>query len=435
MWRVIGRLGIHHRALVRAVAIVFRPLGIQLLAHFIAGVRIVIGIEVAVCRPPTDVIHRGSHRRFDARIHSRRVDGKTSKATDAEYADALRVYIVTGGQIVYRRTEIFRVDVRRCLTTGLPAAFSGKRGVESNGQETVLCQCLRIQSRCLLFHCPERSTDRDGWELACRVLGFIQVGSIHRIEEGPVPEADALLFHPDFLFRTPLAQKMKQYSFFSYASNEALHLSADERVIVQDYMNKIAHELEHPIDRFSKPLIISNIEVLLNYCMRFYERQFVTREVLNNDVLIRFEQLLDEYWDSGQLLDEYWDSGAARLQGLPTVKYFAEKVCLSPNYFGDLVKSETGKSPHELIQFKIAEIAKSALLDPKMNTKQVADMLGFQYPQHFLRFSLLDPKMNTKQVADMLGFQYPQHFLRFFKKKVGCTPKEYRTQNNLTVCS
>ena len=230
--------------------------------------------------------------------------------------------------------------------------------------------------------------DFDDETVVCFAPG--QTVGIHRIEEGPVPEADALLFHPDFLFRTPLAQKMKQYSFFSYASNEALHLSADERVIVQDYMNKIAHELEHPIDRFSKPLIISNIEVLLNYCMRFYERQFVTREVLNNDVLIRFEQLLDEYWDSG----------TARLQGLPT--------CLSPNYFGDLVKSETGKSPHELIQSKIAEIAKSALLDPKMN---------------------------TKQVADMLGFQYPQHFLRFFKKKVGCTPKEYRTQNNLAVCS
>ena len=167
--------------------------------------------------------------------------------------------------------------------------------------------------------------DFDDETVVCFAPG--QTVGIHRIEEGPVPEADALLFHPDFLFRTPLAQKMKQYSFFSYASNEALHLSADERVIVQDYMNKIAHELEHPIDRFSKPLIISNIEVLLNYCMRFYERQFVTREVLNNDVLIRFEQLLDEYWDSG----------TARLQGLPTVKYFAEKVCLSPNYFGDLV--------------------------------------------------------------------------------------------------
>ena len=161
-------------------------------------------------------------------------------------------------------------------------------------------------------------------------------------------------------------------------------------------MNKIAHELERPIDKFSKPLIISNIEVLLNYCMRFYERQFVTREALNNDVLARFERLLDEYWDSG----------TARLQGLPTVKYFAEKVCLSPNYFGDLVKSETGKTPYELIQFKIAEIAKDALLDPKMN---------------------------TKQIADMLGFQYPQHFLRFFKKQVGCTPKEYCAQNNSAV--
>lgn len=232
--------------------------------------------------------------------------------------------------------------------------------------------------------------DFDDETVVCFAPG--QTVGIHRIEDGPVPEADALLFHPGFLLRTPLAQKMKQYSFFSYASNEALHLSADERSIVQDYMSKIAHELEHPIDKFSKPLIISNIEVLLNYCMRFYERQFVTREVLNNDILVRFEQLLDEYWDSG----------TARSQGLPTVKYFAEKVCLSPNYFGDLVKSETGKTPYELIQVKITEIAKNALLDPDLN---------------------------TKQIADMLGFQHPQHFLRFFKKQVGYTPKEYRAMN------
>ena len=152
-----------------------------------------------------------------------------------------------------------------------------------------------------------------------------------------MPEADALLFHPDFLHRTPLAQKIRQYSFFSYASNEALHLSADERVIIQDYMGMIAHELEHPIDRFSKPLIVSNIEVLLNYCMRFYERQFITREELNNDVLVRFERLLDEYWESGM----------AERYGLPTVKYFADKICLSPNYFGDLVKAETGKTARD----------------------------------------------------------------------------------------
>lgn len=215
-----------------------------------------------------------------------------------------------------------------------------------------------------------------------------QTIEIHRVEDGPAPSSVGLLFHPDFLHRTSLAQKMNQYSFFSYASNEALHLSADERIVIQDYMDKIAHEIEHPIDKFSKPLIISNIEVLLNYCMRFYERQFVTREELNNDVLVRFEQLLNGYWESGM----------AKLHGLPTVRYFADKICLSPNYFGDLVKSETGRTAQEYIQNKITEVAKSALLDPNLS---------------------------TKQVADILGFQYPQHFLRFFKKQVGCTPKEF----------
>ena len=216
--------------------------------------------------------------------------------------------------------------------------------------------------------------DYDDETVVCFAPG--QTVGIHRIEDGPVPEAVALLFNPDFLHRTPLAQKIRQYSFFSYASNEALHLSADERVIIQDYMDKIAHELEHPIDRFSKPLIISNIEVLLNYCMRFYERQFITREELNNDVLVRFEHLLNEYWDSGM----------AKVNGLPTVKYFADKACLSPNYFGDLVKAETGKTAREHIHLKIIEMAKNALFEPDASIKQIADMLGFQYPQHFMRF-------------------------------------------------
>lgn len=215
-----------------------------------------------------------------------------------------------------------------------------------------------------------------------------QTVGIHRLEDGPAPEAVGLLFHPDFLHRTSLGQKMKQYSFFSYASNEALHLSTEERIILQDYMEKIVRELQHPIDKFSKSLIVSNIEVMLNYCMRFYERQFITREDMNHDALARFERLLDGYWDSGM----------AKLHGLPTVKYFADKICLSPNYFGDLVKSETGKTAQEYIQLKIAEVAKSALLDSNLS---------------------------AKQIADMLGFQYPQHFLRFFKKQVGCTPKEF----------
>lgn len=219
-----------------------------------------------------------------------------------------------------------------------------------------------------------------------------QTVGIHRLEDGPAPEAIGLLFHPDFLHRTSLGQKMKQYSFFSYASNEALHLSTEERIILQDYMEKIVRELQHPIDKFSKSLIVSNIEVLLNYCMRFYERQFITREEMNHDALSRFERLLDDYLYSG----------TATREGIPTVKYFADKICLSPNYFGDLVKQETGKTAQEYIQLKMIEIAKDAILDPNLN---------------------------TKQISDMLGFQYPQHFLRFFKKQVGCTPKEYRVQN------
>lgn len=219
-----------------------------------------------------------------------------------------------------------------------------------------------------------------------------QTVGIHRIEDGPTPEAIGLLFHPDFLHRTALGQRMKQYTFFSYASNEALHLSVEERTIMQDYMEKIARELQHPIDKFSKSLIISNIEVLLNYCMRFYERQFITREDVNHDTLARFERLLDEYLCSD----------IAATIGIPTVKYFADKICLSANYFGDLMKSATGKTAQEYIQLKMIGAAKE---------------------------QILDPNKNIKQIAESLGFQHPQHFVRFFKRQEGCTPKEFRAMN------
>lgn len=218
-----------------------------------------------------------------------------------------------------------------------------------------------------------------------------QTVGIHRLEDGPAPEAVGLLFHPDFLHRTSLGQRMKQYSFFSYASHEALHLSTEERIILQDYMEKIVRELQHPVDKFSKSLIVSNIEVLLNYCMRFYERQFITREDMNHDVLVRFEQLLDDYLYSG----------SAASEGIPTVRYFADKICLSPNYFGDLVKQETGKTAQEYIQLKMMAVAKERMLDPAGT---------------------------IKQIADSLGFQYPQHFVRFFKRQEGCTPKEFRNR-------
>lgn len=233
--------------------------------------------------------------------------------------------------------------------------------------------------------------DYDDQTVVCFAPG--QSTQIEVIEGVDNPEAIGLLFHPDLLFRTPLAQKMRDYSYFAYASNEALHLSEDERIVIEDYLTQIARELHHPIDKFSKQLIVSNIEVILNYCLRFYERQFITREKMNSDVLARFEALVDDY-----LLN-----GLAESRGIPSVKYFADKICLSPNYFGDLVKNETGKSALEYIQLKMLAKAKN---------------------------DLLNPSLNTKQISASLGFQYPQHFIRFFKRQTGMTPREFQLSFN-----
>lgn len=200
-----------------------------------------------------------------------------------------------------------------------------------------------------------------------------------------------ILFHPDLLRGTPLNRMMKQYSFFSYESNEALMLSEEERGVILDCMKIIAKELEHDIDKHSKTLIATYIELLLGYCMRFYERQFITRSKSNRDILTRFETLLDEYFESPAVEDD----------GLPSVRYFADKLCLSPNYFGDLMKKETGRTPQEYIQEKVIEIAKDRISDTEDT---------------------------VSQIAYSLGFQYPQHLCRMFKKRVGCTPSEYRAR-------
>ena len=154
-------------------------------------------------------------------------------------------------------------------------------------------------------------------------------------------------------------------------------------------MEKIVRELQHPIDKFSKSLIVSNIEVLLNYCMRFYERQFVTREDMNHDALARFERLLDDYLYSG----------TAASIGIPTVKYFADKICLSPNYFGDLVKQETGKTALEIITAIV-------MMDIKAQLKST--------------------ELPIKEIAFSLGFNNMSFFNRYFKRHTGMTPQEYR---------
>lgn len=205
------------------------------------------------------------------------------------------------------------------------------------------------------------------------------------------PQGRALLFHPDLLRGTQLGPRMKEYGFFSYEVNEALHLSERERAMVTECLDQIRTELEHAIDRHSKRLIAIRIEMLLDYCLRFYERQFITRSHVNHDILVRFERLLTDYFASERTQHE----------GLPTVRQCAGELCLSPNYFGDLVKRETGKTAQEYIHLKLVEAAKERLLDPQKS-------IG--------------------QVAYELGFQYPQHFTRLFRRQTGLTPNEYRSR-------
>lgn len=202
----------------------------------------------------------------------------------------------------------------------------------------------------------------------------------------------ALLFHLDLIRGTSLGQKIKEYSFFSYDVHEALHLSEQERQIALDCVNKIELEIKRAIDKHSEMLITSNIELLLNYCIRFYDRQFITRSKLYKDVLVRFENILDSYFRSDK----------PQTIGLPSVKYCAEQLHLSPNYFGDLIKKETGKSAQEHIQLKLIDTAKERIFD---RSKSISE------------------------IAYELGFKHSQHFSKLFKHETGYTPNEYRMMN------
>jgi AraC family transcriptional activator of pobA len=225
-------------------------------------------------------------------------------------------------------------------------------------------------------------------------LLFIAPGQVYGVvnQEKKRYIGKALIFHPDLILGTALGKNIKDYTFFSYQVNEALHLSARERAIITDCLDKISYELEHAIDTHSKTLIVSYLELFLNYCKRFYERQFVTRSNVNKDVLSRFEKILDDYFSSDKAIES----------GLPSVRYCAEKLYLSSNYLGDLLKKETGKSAQEHIQLKMIEVAKE---------------------------KIFDQSKSISEIAYELGFKYPQHFTRMFKKEVGMSPLEYRSMN------
>lgn len=247
---------------------------------------------------------------------------------------------------------------------------------------------LKDEKNCDLLYGRQRYDYQKG-SVVCLAPG--QVIGIKDTGEEFQPRGYALCFHPDLIRGTNLGRSIGEYTFFAYEVNEALHLSERERKTFIDCLTKIQEELLHDIDRMSKRLIANNIELLLNYCLRFYSRQFITRQDANRDILTRFEALLDRYFMGDNALQK----------GLPTVKYCAGELCLSTNYFGDLIKKETGRTALEYIQSKIIGLAKERLL----------------IPAH-----------SVSQVAYNLGFQYPQHFTRVFKKATGMTPNEYRTK-------
>ena len=219
-----------------------------------------------------------------------------------------------------------------------------------------------------------------------------QVAGVNSNGEIYQPKGYGVVFHPNFIHGTSLGKHMQDYSFFGYQSNEALHLSDRERSIVMDCFSKIDYELDHAIDKHSKRLISTTIELLLGHCIRFYDRQFITRDNVHKGVLERFENLLNTYFESEK----------PQTIGLPSVAYFADELNLSSNYFGDLVKKETGKTAQEYIQNALINIAKG---------------------------KIFDSNKTVSQIAYELGFKYPQHFARLFKQRVGHSPLEFRSLN------
>ena len=226
-------------------------------------------------------------------------------------------------------------------------------------------------------------------------LVFIAPGQVSGVEtkgEKIQPKGYALVFHPDLLYGTSLGKTIRSYNFFSYEVSEALHMSEQERKVIIECLNNISYELQHAVDKHSKTLIVRYIELFIDYCTRFYDRQFITREHVNQDILVRFEKLVEDYFNSDK----------PQSIGFPTVSYCADQFNLSPNYFGDMIKKEIGKTAQEYIQNKMMDVAREKLT-------------GTDKP--------------INEIAYELGFKYPQHFSRMFSKQEGISPNVYRSMN------
>ena len=227
------------------------------------------------------------------------------------------------------------------------------------------------------------------------VLAFMEPGQIASGTQTGNLRADGwlLVFHPDLIRNYPIGKNIKNYGFFSYAVNEALHLSESEEAMLGEIFRNIEKEYNHSIDQFSQDVMVSQIELLLNYSNRFYNRQFITRKTASSDLLTKMEILLDEYFGNDKTLES----------GLPTVHFFAEKLNLSPNYLSDMLRIATGQSTQQHIHNKLIEKAKEALTTTNLS---------------------------VSEIAYGLGFEHPQSFNKLFKSKVNISPLEYRASFN-----
>jgi AraC family transcriptional regulator, transcriptional activator of pobA len=245
------------------------------------------------------------------------------------------------------------------------------------------------------LHCGDLRYGRNHYDYQEGTLVFFGLGQVVGVQPKPEhyqTQGWALLFHPDLIRGTPLGKNIAEYNFFSYEVHEALHLSEKEKAFVIDCFRKIQYELEQGIDKHSRRLIAANIELFLQYCSRFYDRQFFTRDHTHKGILEKLEGLLHQYFLSDK----------PHQLGIPSVAYCATELHVSAGYLGDLVRKETGRSAQEYIQNHIIHLAKE---------------------------QVLNPDQSISEVAYQLGFKYPQHFTRLFKQKTGMSPLEYRSMN------
>lgn len=237
--------------------------------------------------------------------------------------------------------------------------------------------------------CGDLRYGRNTYDFEEGVLMFVAPGQVITAAVDREATGWALFFNPDLIRKTHLGQKFSEYNFFSYDVNEALHLSEKEKKTLTNLVEQIKNEYSENIDVYTQDLIVSQLELLLNYATRFYGRQFITRTTHNSDLVSRFEFLLADYFDSKNLKE----------LGLPGVKYFAEELGMSPDYLSDMLKQETGKNTQEHIHYIIIDRAKT---------------------------KLLNSSNSISEIAYTLGFEYPQYFSKLFKQKTGMTPVEFR---------